>query len=1084
MKFVHLHVHSHYSVLDGLGKPSDIVKRAVEIGSPAIAITDHGSISSLPEFYRECKKNELNPIIGVEFYVVHNAEGSKDEKRYHLTVWAKSWSGVQSIMSKLTVANEQFYRRPRITFQQALSFEDCCIGTACAFGMLSHPEFAKILPLFIKKYGDDFYVEMMPLSFDGQAKINIIAQQLCNNIPGLNVIATNDAHYVTQQDAVVHDTLLAIQTNSLLSSTSRFKFDTDEMYLKTRDEMFETFKLNHPSLSEDFINKALDTTVALAEKCNVVLPEFPICLPNPYDEDDLDVFASKLKIGWNEKQEKIKTLGKHTLREYMDRLLFEIDVIKKKNFVRYFLIVEDMISWARNNGIMVGPARGSSAGSLVCWLLGITQVDPLRWGLYFERFLDIEREDYPDIDVDFQDDKRHLVFEYIRSKYGYDKTAQITTFGFLKSKSAFRDVCRVNGKDMITVNYLSKQLDDESPIDDVPEVNAFLNKNPGIKDSVNGLMGTIRQQGCHAAGIVVSSKPLNEICVVERRSGSDVCNWDKRECENFGLVKIDVLGLSTLSVLSRAKYLIKKHRDVDIDFDSIDLRDEEVLSLFQEGKTAGVFQFESKNMKKLLTDIRPKDFEQVTDCTALYRPGALGSGQTEHYTQIAKGDDYESYLFPELKPILQKTYGNILYQEQIMQIFNIIGGFTWAEANKMRKIIGKKLGSDEFEKHREHFVSGAVSNGISDTHANKLFTDMVSFASYSFNASHAISYTVISWWCAFLKKYYPVEYFAAVLECSTKDDKVHEYIKDCGRLGIEIRLPDINISTDKYEVYYEDGTGYIVAPLGIVKNVGSKAVDHILEVRKMVGPFLSMKNFNDRITKRLCNIRVVESLTKAGAFESLGVGTSDQEQRAKELAEFVPIWSETPHIPELSEPIDKKKLSILYAEISSCAKEEGSDILMPYMGSAKASIFVINKPQSNETKNLSKEGTQYLQTLLKASNLTLKSVYYANTTKCNFGKAKAKKECMAKCSDYLRQEIAIVKPKLIICMNTDNIGMFTSAKPVMRDLHGKVIYNKEFDAYVMFAYSPQYLFFGEDKEEYITKFTDTLSSLFGDSSED
>ncbi|NCD11295.1 MAG: DNA polymerase III subunit alpha, partial [Epsilonproteobacteria bacterium] len=703
--FVHFHTHSHYSVLDGLGRPTEMVKRAVEIGSPALAISDHGSISSMPELFRVCKEEKIKPIIGVEFYVVDDIEPNKDEKRFHLTVWAKNWNGVKSIMSKLTIANEQFYRRPRISFAQSLTFEDCCIGTACSFGILAHPNIVKLLPMFVRKYGDDFYLEMMPFNLKEQHFVNNMVLSLLKSYP-FNVIATNDSHYIRKEDAKVHDALLAIQTNSSLNNPNRFKFDGDCFYMKSGDEMYEAFLKNNPYIPVEIVEKAISETVSLSEKCNIDLPEFPINLPSPYDEDDEVVFSNKIKIGWGNKQKYIEKFKTHSTEEYLNRVMFEIDVIKKKGFIRYFLVVEDMITWARNNGIMVGPARGSAAGSLVCWLMGITQVDPLRWDLYFERFLDVEREDYPDIDIDFQDDQRQRVFDYVRLKYGYDKTAQITTFGFLKPKSAFRDVCRVYDKDMATVNHLSKKIEDVSAFEEDPEVSAFRIKNPEIVSTTKSLCGTIRSQGCHAAGIVVSSRPLTDVCVVEKRSGSDVCNWDKRECENFGLIKIDALGLSTLSVLSRASDLIENRTGVRVDFNEIDLEDERVLKLFQDGKTTGVFQFEGKQMRQLLMSVNPKNFRGVTDCTALYRPGSLESGQTEKYVSIARGEEYEKYAFPELEPILKDTHGVMVFQEQIMQIFNKIGGFTWAEANKMRKIIGKKLGPGEFEKHRDHFVSG------------------------------------------------------------------------------------------------------------------------------------------------------------------------------------------------------------------------------------------------------------------------------------------------------------------------------------------------------------------------------------------
>jgi len=588
--FVHLHLHSHYSTLDGLGKVDEIVKRAVEIGSPAVAVTDHGSISSLPELFAECEKAGIKPIPGCEFYVVDDVEGKKGERRIHLTVWAKSWKGVQNILSQLTAANKQFYHRPRLTWEQAMQFEECCIGTACTVGPLMCDDYEDRVVKLSSVYGEDLYLEIMPnvISEDGQ-DIQSIANNRAIEMSQkyvIKLIATNDAHYVRREDSFTHEILLAIQSGSTLKDPNRWKFGSDAFYMRDGAEMISACQ--SVGIHSSHTISAIANTIELANKINVEMPKFEVKLPSLYP-DDAAVFQQKVMDGWNKL---IVATGKVN-QEYRERLVYEIGVINKLGFIRYFLIVEDIINWSRANGIMVGPGRGSAAGSLVCYLMGITQVDPIRFGLYFERFLNPERIDLPDIDVDFADNRRDEVFAYIKAKYGDDKVGRIGTFNAMQIAGAFRDVAKVYDVNLLTVNMLSKQIEDVESFEKVPELAKFKADNAALMEQVFKINGTIRSLGTHACGLVISSEPLVNTGAIEKHGDSETINWDKNVAEKFGLLKVDILGLSTLSILSKARDIIKVRRGVDIDFTSIPLDDQKTLELFRRGEGVGVFQFEN-----------------------------------------------------------------------------------------------------------------------------------------------------------------------------------------------------------------------------------------------------------------------------------------------------------------------------------------------------------------------------------------------------------------------------------------------------------------------------------------------------------
>lgn len=734
-RFNHWHTHSMYSVLDGLSRVPDMVARTEEIGGTALAITDHASISALPDLFNATKDSGVKPVVGCEFYVVDRFSAEKgamkDVPRYHLTVWARNWHGVESIMDKLTLANTQFYRRPLLTIEQAMEFHDCIIGTACCFGVLSHPDYQGIVERLAGTYGEDVVLEVMPHKVvlkgeteDRQHTVNMRAMELASAM-SLPLLATNDSHYTRQEDSDTHGMLLAIQYGKQVGDMEGWG---DSFYMRDMKDMVSAFKALE-YVPDSVILSAVMCATTMADKVNIVMPSFEVHLPDVHDDDA--GFAQRiLADGWKEKiSGKVGTRAK----EYHVRLIYELGVIKKMGFVKYFLMVDDIIRWSRAQGIMVGPGRGSAAGSLVCYLMGITQLDPIKHGLYFERFLNPERVNLPDIDVDFQDDRRSEVIDYIVNKYGQECVGQINTFGMLTVKSAFRDVARVFGINNMQVNILSKQIEDESSFENVPELASFASQFPEVVRYVKELSGTIRQVGVHACGLSVASRPLREVCAVERRKDGFVSCWDMRNCEKFGLLKMDILGLTTLTILAHARKLVMENYGTDIDFAALPLDDEKTMAMFAAGECAGIFQFEGAAMSDLLRNLQASDFETITAATALYRPGPLQAGLTDRFVKIAQGRESERYSCPQLEPILTPTRSILIYQEQIMRIFSELGGFSWAHADQMRKIIGKKLGKDEFDKHRMDFIAGCQKNGIAEYVADDLFNDMAEFASYSFN---------------------------------------------------------------------------------------------------------------------------------------------------------------------------------------------------------------------------------------------------------------------------------------------------------------------------------------------------------------
>lgn len=1227
---VHLHTHSHYSVLDGLATPDEIVRAAKKDGAPAVAITDHGSISALPEFIKSANEHGVKPIIGVEFYVVDTLQDTylddngKEKKlklpRYHLTVLAKNWQGVECLFEKLTLANEQKNKRPLLTFDQVWDFHDCVVMSACASGILAHDDWEYYAERFKTVYGEDFYLEVMPHDFDGN--IDVVQKALKLHPYGYPLVATCDAHYVGRDDQFTQEIMLAVQRKAKWHDKKRWKFDC-EVFMANRLELYEKYNAMNVDIDADIVEEALDNTVAVADKCNVELPEFEIELPFESEDgrDAEQVLKDKINAGW--KSLILPNVDNHKM--YYDRLVHEFGTIKRLGYIKYFLIVEDFISYARKQGITIGPGRGSGAGSLVCYLLGITQLDPIKHGLLFERFLNPDRADLPDIDVDFQDNRRHEVFEYIRQKYGSEYTANIGTFGYLTVKSAFRDVASVFDVPSYEINTLSKLIEDADSFEEVPELSKFAQSKPTIVEQAKKLDGVIRSEGTHAAGMVISSRPIKKVGVVERRKDHTCVNWDKRECEHFGLLKVDILGLSTLTVLDYVRQLVREQQGVDVDYEKLPLNDEQVYEQFKQGNTVGIFQYESRGISGLLKSIEAGNFDKLVAANALYRPGPLGSGLTEQYIKVAQGKEPARYPHKKTHEFLAETGGVFCYQEQVMRIFTDLANFTMAEADYMRKIMGKKLGDDAFEKYKEQFVQGCAQNDIEREQAEHIFQQIKAFAGYAFNRcfsgdsyivsghgqkrpltiremykvkndqkwacknghsdlhdkykrygygtslshindrlmsngivdiyfqgyrdvymittkdgkqikvtsnhkmmtdcgfktidnglsvgdimyvkgsikkgsleykinkseiiaidyvgvedvydvemaapnhtlvvngvvaanSHSAAYALIAYWSMYMKVYYPLEYMTALFTYNGSEKRIPVFLQEVQRLGLEMRNPDINISTNQFIIH----DGKIVAPLNQIKHVGDNAVNKILEARQD-GVFLSFDNFVSRVNRRVCNKRVQAKLKEAGAFESLGVRDMDAEDSHKKKMALIGTYNVPPSLsPE--KRIQPEMHELLFGQIRECAGK--ANIFEPFYGS-KPSVMVINKPVKNEKKVFDSNLTQYLRDKLKEVGITKRELYYTNYIKCQHKDYnKISKECMGKCVEHLKQEIHAVRPKLIVCCATDIKHVFTSEKVGITELNGRCIYSEEFDCYVLFSISPQYALFRDKQEDF------------------
>ncbi len=883
--FVHLHVHTQYSLLDGMIRLDDLFKKAKEFAMPAIAITDHGNMFGAVDFYKQAMKNGIKPIIGCELYVAPRSRFDKTpssigESTRHLIVLVKNMQGYKNLMKLTSAAHiEGFYYRPRVDKDLLRECSEGLIASsACLHGEIAshivrgNMEEAERAALDYQSiFGEDnFYLEIMENGIPDQAIANegLITLSRKLSIP---LIATNDCHYLESSHAEAHNVLLCIQTGKTIEDKDRMSMATEEFYFKSPEEMRRAF-----AATPD----AIENTVKVAERCNLTfefgkfyLPKFEVKNPEETLEDYL---VRKASEGLEKRLPAILQYAEGTETEvrerYTQRLHHELDIIKKMGFAGYFLIVSDFIKHAKHNDIPVGPGRGSAAGSLVAFAIRITDIDPLRYGLFFERFLNPDRISMPDIDVDFCQERRGEVFKYVTEKYGKDRVSQICTFGKMLAKAVIRDVGRalnlpygeVDRIAKLVPNVLNITLADAFKME--PRFEEERKKNTQIDKLLNLsliLEGLNRHSSVHAAGVVISDAPLVERVPLFAPKDDIVSQYSMKDVEAVGLTKFDFLGLKTLTVIRNALEFIRESKGIDLDINNLPLDDEETYKLLMKAETDGVFQLESSGMKDIMVSMKPDCIEDVIALIALYRPGPMK--MVPEYISRKQGKTKVVYELPQLEPILKETYGIILYQEQVMQIANVIGGYTMAQADSLRKVMGKKLTAD-MEKEKPKFLEGAKNQKIDENKAKIIWDQMEEFALYGFNKSHSAAYAMITYQTAYLKAHYPVAFMAALLT-SEKDnrDKIIRHMTNCREMGIHILPPDINESQKDFSISGD----HIRFGLAAVKNVGEGAIDSIIRVRQEEN-FQSFMDFLCRVDLRKVNRRVIESLIKCGAFDTLG----------------------------------------------------------------------------------------------------------------------------------------------------------------------------------------------------------------------
>ncbi len=883
--FVHLHLHSQYSILDGAIKIKDLAEKAKEYGMPAVAVTDHGNMFASYELYRTCKEVGIKPIIGQEFYVAKGSRfdrGKDSEKgNYHLILLAKNDTGLKNLMKLSSIAFiEGFYYKPRIDKEVLEKYSEGLIAlSACIQGeipalylMGKEKEAVEAAKWYKELFGDDFYLEIQYHGIPEQKKANKFLIELSKKLD-VELVATNDAHYLNKEDWEAHDVLLCLQTGKKLADEKRMRFPSKEFYFKSAQEMFQTFKDVPQAIFNTLkIAEKIDEKLETFENRKYLLPKYSV--PEGYTyESYLRELAEK---GLERRLKKQGIKDGETVKKYYERLNHELEIITNMGFPGYFLIVWDFINWAKRNGIPVGPGRGSAAGSLVAYAIGITDIDPLRFNLLFERFLNPERVTMPDIDVDICQEGRDRVIQYVREKYGEDKVCQIITFGTMKTKMVVRDVGRVLGISPKEVDKLAKLIPNdaksvEDAVERAPEIKELIEKDKTVERLVKiakRLQGLARQTGVHAAGVVIAPETLtNYIPLAKSKDGDITTQYDMAQVESLGLLKMDFLGLKTLTIIDRTIKLIKERHGIEIVPTELPLDDEKTYKLLQEGNTVGVFQLESNGMRNLMKRLKPSTFEDIIALVALYRPGPLNSGMAESYIKRKHGLEKVDYIFPELEPILKETYGLFIYQEQIMQIANVLAGYSLGEADLLRRAMGKKK-KEIMDEQRGIFVSRAVERGYPKEKIEKLFDDIAKFAEYGFNKSHSAAYAFLAYVTAYLKAHYPKELMATMMSIDfDKTDEIVKLIKDCRENGIQILPPDVNRSS-AYFTIEEEGIRFGLAG---IKGVGEKAALHIEEVRKEKGSFKDIYDFCQRVDLRVVNRKVIESLVKAGAFDSTGI---------------------------------------------------------------------------------------------------------------------------------------------------------------------------------------------------------------------
>jgi DNA polymerase-3 subunit alpha len=1099
--FCHLHVHSEFSQLDGMGTAKEYAAEAKHKKFKYLALTDHGNQDGLIQFQKECIENDIKPILGCEMYIVENLD--KNKLRGHICVWVKNAEGYRNLCKMLTFANtDGFYYKPRVTYDYFL--ENCkglCVSTAC---MIS---FARVLPngmdffnLLHKKLGEDFYCEVMPHDISHQVRWNKKIIRVAEK-KRIKVIATNDCHYVKRWHWKAQEVLLAIQRKTTMDDPNRFKFSINGLHLRSAREMEKAFKINGHSFQSRFLSNTLE----IAEKCSrFTIPKKDIALPRvpgvPINPSKAKAFLWDLcNDGYIKKCSPTRAPEGYVQniahdREYYERLKEEYDLIIKKKFERYIFMVWEVINWCKANNILVGPGRGSAGGSLMLYLLGITAVDPIKHKLLFSRFINEDRIDYPDIDIDFEDRKRRLVRMHLETVYGTDKVAGVSSFNRMKAKAVMKDVGRafkIPWQETEVFTKLIEDNDDHTGIQDAieayPECRDYAEKYPKVVKFAKQLEGQVRGYGQHAAALVISKEEIGTSgrCNLRLQEELSIVNWEKDDTEYVGLMKLDALSLKLLSILSETKKLIKQNHNVDIDFEhDIDMNDKSVFNQINDGKNVGVFQFGTYAMSALIEEMGIQNFGHMSDAVALVRPGPANSGMTEQYIKRKHGESWDP-MHEIYENITKDTYGVIAYQEQVMQVISEIAGLPYSTADKIRKIIGKKRNVHEFEKYRAAFLEGCNKTGyFSHEEAIRFWAGLEKHAKYSFNRSHSVEYAVVAYWCAWLKKYYPTEFICASLTYGAEAKK-KDLIEEAYKLGLRIMLPKVNKSdARKWKAFH----GKLYIPFNEVKGIGDtraieasngpqinengidkwfgKKIKRKRPPAKIGGMFGELLDLigaydenNPEITneiKKLFNFRIVTN-PKSEYKKLYQVFNNDLSLNRLDAA----LEGDNKILRELvkkNSPLCRTKFSG-HKKLIQCEKCELIDECKAPIGPSpgRYNVAIVGEaPGPIEDKDrellVGKSGRK-IWASLKPYKREL--FHITNVVKCHPSKSRKPTPNQIKmCSSWLDKELKMIQPILILSFGNTGLQFFRNQNSGITGMSGKVLWNEHYGAWIVYCLHP------------------------------
>jgi uracil-DNA glycosylase family 4 len=1126
---------SDFSIGESMLQIEHLIADAKEKGYESVTLMDTMSLNGLVDFSNRCKKAGLKPVIGCRIRVVADptyrkpskasGEREKPNPMFMLKAYVMNEKGVSSLMKLLSKAysEDYFYYVPRVGMSEVLALEGVAVSTGDLFGIGHLSNAPDIVRELQDAFGtDNVYSELTPIDTPLFDRLNGIALDHAALL-GMPTLVTYPVFYRTADAAESLEVLRCITTNTKMDVAYRPKQYIKDFYIHEPDHIkgrvksaaARVFKYASKSDPKQWI-EGLSNIEGLVAKCDYKFDKQPVSLPKMADNEFVTL-GKKCIEGWK------KRFGTPVLdfkpddtqiKVYQERLQYELGVLKKMGFSGYFLLVEDLVMWAKSNGIIVGPGRGSVGGSLVAYLIGITDVDPIRFDLLFERFINPERLDLPDADLDFMSSKRHMVIEYLTAKYGSDRVAGISNYSTLASASALRDAGRMyglSGLEMNATKLVPKEHGQSFSLTDaakaVPEIDKFRDDFPQVWAHALHLEGALRAFGRHAAGVVVAGEPLVNRAVVETRSDAPVVNWDKRTVEDWGLVKMDILGLSTLDVMEIARHYIHERHGIDVNYLQLPFEEERVMQAFGRGDTTGVFQFESPGMKKLLRDLAEGGtltFEDITAATALYRPGPMDSGLMDDYVAIKQGIRSPSYDHPNMVNALKSTNGVIVYQEQVMQVAVDLAGFTRAEADHLRKAMGKK-DKDKMAESRQKWIDGCkVTSGLEERQAGSIFDKIEAFAGYGFNRSHAVEYSIISYWTMWLRVNYPAEYFAACMSI-VDEEKLPGLVKDARECGIEVSPPDINLSSDKYTIP-DDKT--ILAPFSSVKGISENTAQRIVELRErnrgwvvvkqkkkrdgtiedvygeddtasVKGRFDSLNEFalaaGQPGTK--VNARVVEHLDKVGAFAKLDPSSPSAKHfsRRKDQMELMPGLIidavKADRTTDLGEAFLRTKVIHLIQDFKKCDNCSLKDQPHPAPRAKNTVKFMVvsdcpSWQEEKKDKLLEGDAAQYLKLAIKNAGLNVAEGYYTTLVKAKKSDKFLTNEQINGCSGWLNKEIELIKPAIIVALGASTIKRFVPGlKGGTTEVVGKSFYDPALDATIVAGINPQQIGFDPDKQE-------------------